>query len=89
MNKTHPLEIPLDDAVTDLNINTLSALVAAKEAVVSFQALSGSAARVFIYTGNILNLEPIPPLLSAGMGKSASAHLIATSAKVYKDRGYK
>ena len=72
-----------------MNINTLSALAAAKEAVISFEALPKGAARTFIYTGNILNLQPIPPLMSNGMGKSATAHMIETAAQAYRDRGYK
>jgi hypothetical protein len=89
MNKEHPLSIPLEDALRDININTLSALAAAKEAVVSFEALPKEAARTFIFTGNILNIEILPPLMSLGMGKSATAHMIESAANAYKDSGYK
>jgi hypothetical protein len=89
MNKEDPLKIPLNDAIHDMNINTLSALAAAKEAVVSFEALPKGAARTFIFTGNILNAQLLPPLMSAGMGKSATAHMIETATEAYRDRGYR
>jgi hypothetical protein len=89
MNKDHPLEISLKDAIRDTNINTLSVLAAAKEAVDSFEKLPQSAARTFIYTGNILNLQILPPLMSLGIGKSATAHIIESAANAYKSRGYK
>lgn len=89
VNKQDPLEISLKDAIRNMNINTFSTLVAAKEAVKSFEALPKDAARTFIFTGNITNLQPIPALMDQGMGKSATAHLIHTAAQVYADRGYK
>jgi NAD(P)-dependent dehydrogenase (short-subunit alcohol dehydrogenase family) len=89
VNKDDPLEISLKDAIRDMNINTFSALAAAKEAVKSFEALSKDAARTFIFTGNIMNFQAIPVLMSAGMGKSATAHMIQTAAQVYAARGYR
>ncbi|KAF2670127.1 putative short-chain dehydrogenase [Microthyrium microscopicum] len=88
MNKSDPLQIPLDVAAKEININVLSALAAAKEAVVSFESLK-SGSKSFIYTGNILNQKVILPLLSNGMGKSAAAHLMHASSDAYKDRGYR
>lgn len=70
VNKEHPLEISLRSAIRDMNINTFSALAAAKEAVKSFEALPKDAARTFIFTGNITNSQPIPALMSQGMGKA-------------------
>jgi NAD(P)-dependent dehydrogenase (short-subunit alcohol dehydrogenase family) len=89
VNKEDPLELSLNDAIRDMNTNTFSALAAAKEAVKSFKALPKDAARTFIFTGNIMNTQPIPALMSAGMGKSATAHMIQTAALVYADRGYR
>ncbi|KAK5227064.1 hypothetical protein LTR72_003054 [Exophiala xenobiotica] len=88
VNKEDPLELPIKDAIRDMNINTFSALAAAKEAVKSFEALPNDEARTFIFTGNITNSQPIPALMSQGMGKSATAHMIQTAASVYADRGY-
>jgi len=89
VSKEDPLEISLKGAIRDMNINTFSALAAAKEAVKSFEALPKDAARTFIFTGNITNSQPIPALMSGGMGKSATAHMIQTAASVYADRGYR
>ena len=89
VNKEDPLELSLKDAIRDMNVNTFSALAAAKEAAKSFEALPEDAARTFIFTGNITNVQPIPALLSQGMGKSATAHMIQTAASVYANRGYK
>ncbi|ETN43379.1 uncharacterized protein HMPREF1541_02538 [Cyphellophora europaea CBS 101466] len=86
-----PLDLALDlDAYhRDLAINTTSVLVAAQEAVKSFSGLPESEAKTFIFTGNILNTEPILPLFSAGMGKSATAHLVHASSLAYRKQGYK
>ena len=84
-----PLSLPLADLTRDSNINTFSAFVAAQEAVTGFSELPDSAAKTFIYTGNILNTTIMPPLLDLGVGKSATAHIIQSAAAAYKDRGYK
>lgn len=70
-------------------INTFSVLAAADEAVKGFRELPSDAAKTFIFTGNRLNIEPIPPLLSNGMGKSATAHFLATAAMTYAKEGFK
>lgn len=62
---------------------------AAKLAKESFEELPDSAARAFIYTGNLLNERIFPPLLSLGVGKTASAHLIEFLAQSYAFRGFK
>jgi hypothetical protein len=84
-----PLSLSVADFNRDLAINTTSVLAAAHQAVTGFQALPDTASRTFIYTGNCLNVSPIVPLLSLGMGKSASAHLIANASQAYRDRGFK
>jgi len=81
--------LSVDDASQDYAVNALSALAAAQQAARSFEKLPATASRTFIYTGNRLNIEPIAPLLSLGMGKSATAHLVASAAQSYPGRGYK
>jgi hypothetical protein len=83
------VSLPLADFTRDLTINTTSAFVAAQQAVLSFKELPDSAARTFIYTGNILNEMPLAPFLDLGVGKSATAHIIQSAAAAYKDKGYK
>ena len=84
-----PLKLGADLAAfqKDFNINTTSVLVAAHEATKAFQTLPDSAPRTFIYTGNILNTEPMPPLLSLGIGKTATAHIIHAAAIAYAGQG--
>ncbi|KAL3952065.1 hypothetical protein ACCO45_013782 [Purpureocillium lilacinum] len=84
-----PLALSLEDLNRDFQINTASVLVAAREAMALFATLPASAPRTFIYTGNILNKTTIAPLLSLGIGKSATAHLIASASQVYKAKGYR
>ncbi|KAH7131453.1 putative short-chain dehydrogenase [Dactylonectria estremocensis] len=86
---TDPLSLALADFTRSLNINTVSAFVAAQQAALGFAKLPSSASKTFIYTGNILNTTVIPPLLDLGVGKSATAHIIQTAATVYKDQGFK
>ncbi|KAK1762704.1 hypothetical protein QBC33DRAFT_551326 [Phialemonium atrogriseum] len=84
-----PLSLPLADFTRDLNVNTVSAFVAAQQAALGFEQLPDSASRTFIYTGNILNTTTMAPLLDLGVGKSATAHIIQSAAAAYKDRGFK
>jgi len=74
--------MPTDIFTKELTINTISAFVAMKEAVVSFKTLPKSVSKTFLYTGNILNLLAIPQFLSLGVGKSATSHLLDASMKV-------
>ncbi|CAD6592185.1 MAG: hypothetical protein ASARMPRED_006068 [Alectoria sarmentosa] len=84
-----PLSVGVPALSRDLNINTVSAIAAAHEAVLAFEPLPASASRTFIYTGNGLNSAPMAPLLSLGVGKAATAHAIASAAVAYKEKGYR
>ncbi|KAF5970872.1 short-chain dehydrogenase reductase like yusS [Fusarium coicis] len=65
------------------------AFIAAQQAVAGFAQLPDSAARTFIYTGNILNVTILPKFLDAGVGKSGVAHMVWAAADAYKNKGYK
>ncbi|KAJ6441074.1 short-chain dehydrogenases protein [Purpureocillium lavendulum] len=84
-----PLALSVEDLNRDLQVNTTSVLVAAREATALFATLPASAPRAFIYTGNVLNKRVIAPLLGLGIGKSATAHLIASASQVYGPKGYR
>lgn len=84
-----PLSLDVKTLNRDFQINTASVLVAAREATKAFDNLPPTASRTFIYTGNILNASPMAPLLGLGIGKSATAHLIASASMAYKLKGYK
>lgn len=55
-------------------------LSAAQQAVLGFAGLPAYAPRVFAFTGNILNVRPLPQFLESGAGKSASAHMMMAAA---------
>ncbi|KAI4153933.1 MAG: hypothetical protein LQ340_002006 [Diploschistes diacapsis] len=84
-----PLSLPLADFIRDLNINTTSAFVAAQQAAQVFEQLPDSASKTFIYTGNMLNIMTMAPMMDLGVGKSATAHIIQSAAAAYADRGFK
>lgn len=86
-----PFEIDLATFQDHLTINTTSAFVAIKQALKSFASpnLPKDAAKTFIYTGNAMNFGPFAGLLTLGVGKSASANMLAAAAAAYKDKGYK
>lgn len=87
---SEPFAISLEAFNQDLAINTTSAFVALKEAIASFTALPPSSARTFLYTGNCLNEAPLSVgLLTLGVGKSATAHMIAFADKAYGGKGWR
>ena len=85
----NPLELSLESFNKDIAVNTSSVLVAARKSVQGFEQLPSQIPKTFIYTGNFLNKEIMPFLMSAGMGKSASAHLISVASKSYAPKGYR
>ena len=85
----NPFALCLADLNRDTTVNIYSAFVAAQQAVSGFAQLPASAARTFIYTGNVLNVSVLPRFLSQGIGKSGAAHMIWAAADAYKDCGYK
>ncbi|MCJ1401956.1 hypothetical protein MMC11_005173 [Xylographa trunciseda] len=84
-----PLALSIADLERTLAVNTISVLAAAQQAIRGFAELPPSASRTFIYTGNRLNIEPIAPMLAGGIGKQATAHLIASASEAYKGKRYK
>lgn len=87
--KDDPASLPYSDLSKDFAINTLSVLAAANEAVKGFRELPADMSKTFIYTGNRLDIEPIPRLLTLGVGKAASAHMIASFASAYDEQGFR
>jgi len=75
--------------VQDLNINTVSLYAAIKESLASFDALPESVSKAFLYTGNSLNVSPQAALMTLGVGKTASAHIIELASGAYGRKGYR
>ncbi|ATZ55418.1 hypothetical protein BCIN_12g00160 [Botrytis cinerea B05.10] len=84
-----PLSVPLEKFNEDLNVVITSAYAAAHEAVEGFKTLPEATNKTFIYTGNILNRQVVPPFLAFGIGKSGAAHLIQGASEAYKKDGYR
>lgn len=80
---------PLPQFESDLALNVTSVFVAAQEAIAGFEELPKETPKSFIYTGNRLNIEPMPVLLSLGVGKSAGAHLMQAASMTYGAKGFK
>lgn len=86
------LSIPAGRVTADLNVNVVSAFVAAQEAVKGWATgAEDGKMGLFIYTGNILNevVLPVPMMLNLGVGKAASAYWIGFADGAYKARGYR
>ena len=83
----NPLSLSLEAFNRDFIINTTSAFVAAQQTVLAFEKLPKSTPRTFIYTKNILKTLAFGGLLTVGV--VASAHIIESAMKAYKDKCYK
>ncbi len=84
-----PFSITVGDLENDTTVNIHSAFVAAQQAVAGFAQLPASAARTFIYTGNVLNVSMLPQFLTNGIGKAGAAYMMWTASAAYKEKGYK
>lgn len=83
--------IPAGRFSHDLNVNTVSAYVAAQEAVKGWETLPAETKKSFIYTGNILNVAvlPVPLMFDLGVGKAASAYWLGVADATLSAKGYR
>jgi NAD(P)-dependent dehydrogenase (short-subunit alcohol dehydrogenase family) len=90
VDPTNPFTLSEEDFAADLAVNTTSAYVAMKEAIVSFKALPNGQPKTFFYTGNPLASPGIifPRAFNMGAGKSATAHLIHVGSEAYKQADF-
>ena len=74
-----------------LAINTSSAILAMAESIKGFRELPASASKTFLYTGNALNVNLIPGLMTFGIAKQATAYAIHSAAtnELYTKEGMK
>lgn len=86
---TDPLALAFADLQADFTVNTGSVLVAAQQAILGFQQLPSDVSKTVIYTGNFLNTETMPALMSGGIGKSATAHLVRVASEAYAGKGWR
>ncbi|TAQ91473.1 hypothetical protein B7494_g164 [Chlorociboria aeruginascens] len=76
-----PWLVPLADFEKNLALNTTSVYAAIHECISSWEEAKtpgNGVGKTFIYTGNRLNIEPMPLFMSMGVGKTATAQLIRT-----------
>jgi NAD(P)-dependent dehydrogenase (short-subunit alcohol dehydrogenase family) len=90
-NKDSVFSISAESVALDFNINTISAYVAAQQAVSRWETLAKGTKKTFIYTGNIMNVSivPMPIMLDLGMGKSASAFWIGLADAMHSAQGFR
>ncbi|KAH8595852.1 hypothetical protein B0O99DRAFT_144823 [Bisporella sp. PMI_857] len=90
LNPEDPLStVPIESVKREFAVNTFSPVLAAQEAVKGFKKLPSSASRTFIFTGNFLNINVWPSMLTFGMSKNATAHLIRGASIAYQSQGFK
>jgi hypothetical protein len=86
---TDPFSVDVKTFTDHLAINTSSAYAAAREAVLSFDAIEEkSIPKAFIFTGNALNTFVMLPAVTLGPGKAATAHFVEMGAQAYGAKGY-
>jgi len=85
------LQVELEEYLNEMNINTTSSFIAAREAVKGFKKLGAEGVGgTYIHTGNKLNvLDVVPGPLVFGIGKAAARKLMQTASKDYRGQGYK
>ncbi|KAF2427663.1 hypothetical protein EJ08DRAFT_592726, partial [Tothia fuscella] len=85
-----PNSITIAEVQNEFSINAISPLIALQESVKGFQTLNNAmASKTFILTGNVLHLAVKPPMLTYGMTKGASAHMIHNASVTYVEQGVK
>jgi hypothetical protein len=84
-----PISIPLDEFVSNLNVNLISPYAVLQEAISGFRTLPSSVLKTFIYTGNCLNNVVMPVLLHLGVGKEGAAHMIESAVQGYGKEGFR
>ena len=91
--RTDPLsqEDPPDVArlSREFNINALSGLIAAQQAVEGFKQVSTSESRTFIFTANALNEIMLQEVLTFGMAKKAVSYMMEAASMAYRDAGFR
>ncbi|RMJ27961.1 hypothetical protein PHISP_01158 [Aspergillus sp. HF37] len=78
----------------DWRVNALGGYAALRAAVEGFRALKnegegGDADGVFIATGNVTPLQPMPMALTLGAGKAMLVHLVQLAVESCKDEGFR
>jgi hypothetical protein len=73
----------------EFNLNALSGLITAQQAVKGFKQLPSSASRTFIFTANALNEIMIQQVLTFGMAKKAVSYMVEAASMAYREAGFR
>jgi NAD(P)-dependent dehydrogenase (short-subunit alcohol dehydrogenase family) len=77
----------------DWRVNALGGYAALREAVEGFRMLKNEGMKdrdgVFIATGNVTQLQPMPMALTLGAGKAMLVHLVQVAVESCKDEGFR
>ncbi|EHK96923.1 putative Uncharacterized oxidoreductase T05C12.3 [Glarea lozoyensis 74030] len=74
---------------TGIKSTIVSGYAAAKYALEGFRTLPSEVSKTFIWTGNGLNVKPVPVLFNLGVGKAGAASIVQTLAAAYGNDGFK
>ncbi|KAF4448822.1 NAD(P)-binding protein [Fusarium austroafricanum] len=77
-----------ESLIHDMNINTLGLFIAAQKAVAGWKKLPDGTKKTFVYTGNKMNVQPVPmaATVTLGLGKAASSSWVQLSSMVSSDK---
>ena len=83
--------LSLETLVADINIHTIGPFIAAQQAVEGWKKLPEGSKTSFIYTGNKMNIQPVPMAATAtlGMGKSGSSFWIHLADILSASKGWR
>jgi hypothetical protein len=84
-----PTSQSVGDFETGVKTTIVSAYAAMKASIEGFRTLPTDAKKVFIYTGNGLNVHSMPLLFDLGTTKAAAAHMVRDLSGAYANEGMK
>jgi hypothetical protein len=84
-----PISLPVSALIPSIHVNITSLYAAAQESISAFASLAPSTPGTFIFTGNCLNVKPMPRVTDLGLGKAAAAYVVEVAANWYGEKGYR
>lgn len=85
------LSITSDHAASNVNVNVVSPFVAAQQDLRAWKPLPKESTKLFIYTGNVMNVNvlPLSLMLDLGIGRATSAYWICVADAMFSDNGHR
>ncbi|KAK2613304.1 hypothetical protein N8I77_000225 [Diaporthe amygdali] len=83
----NPITVSTARLTETLTVSTISPYAAARLAIKGWATLPASAAKAFLFVGNMMNTQVFPETHILGMAKNATAYFIETAAEAYKRAG--